>query len=237
MKVLKSTQKGTNSLTERVYRELRSAIITGKIDGGTRLVESTLAAEMKVSRTPVREALHTLSLEGLLYSIPRAGYIVEEMSDYDIQDLFTTRMTIEQIAACQAMRKISSEELKRLELNIQRTHEVIESGLTEKMTDLDVEFHGVIYKATRSRAMFQICQTLSDHTLKYRMALIHLPEMSQKTIDGHRKIYEAIVSGESSKVNDAIEYHLHLAQEDIMALLESRRQRAFTSAEPGVHIP
>lgn len=237
MQVLKTTQKETNSLTERVYRELRSAIITGKIVGGTRLVESTLAAEMKVSRTPIREAMNTLSLEGLLYSIPRAGYIVEEMSDYDIQDLFNTRLTIEQIAACQAMEKISQDELERLGMNIQNTAKVIESGLTEKMTDLDVEFHGIIYKATRSRAMFQICQTLSDHTLKYRMSLIHLPEMSQKTIDGHRKIYDAILSGVPSKVYEAIQFHLHLAKEDIMNLLETRRQEAMISTESSIHIP
>ena len=234
MKVLKTIQKETNSLTERVYRELRSAIITGKIGGGTRLVESSLAADMKVSRTPVREALHTLSLEGLLYSIPRAGYIVEEMSDYDVQDLFTTRMTIEQIAACQAMERISAEELKQLDLNIQQTDAVLASGLTAKMADLDMEFHGIIYKAARSRALFQICQTLSDHTLKYRMALIHLPEMSLKARDGHHRIYEAILSGISSQVRDAIQSHLQLAQEDIMDLLERRRHEALISTATSI---
>jgi DNA-binding GntR family transcriptional regulator len=231
MKVLKTIKQETNSLTERVYRELRNAVITGRISGGTRLVESALAAEMKVSRTPIREALNALSLEGLLYSIPRAGYIVEEMSDYDVQDLFTTRTTIEKIAACQAMEKISTEELKLLELNIQQTDEVLEAGLTEKMTDLDMAFHTIIYKATRSRALLQICRTLSDYTLKYRMALIHLPEMSQKTRDGHFRIYEAILSGKPSKVNEAIQSHLHLAQEDIMALLERRRQEAFIAID------
>ena len=234
MKVLKTIQKETNSLTERVYRELRSAIITGKIGGGTRLVESSLAADMKVSRTPVREALHTLSLEGLLYSIPRAGYIVEEMSDYDVQDLFTTRMTIEQIAACQAMERITAEELQQLDLNIQQTDAVLASGLTEKMADLDMEFHGIIYRATRSRALFQICQTLSDHTLKYRMALIHLPEISLKTRDGHHRIYAAILSGIASQVNDAIQSHLQLAQEDIMELLERRRQEALISTATSI---
>ncbi len=154
---------------------------------------------MQVSRTPIREALHKLALEGLLYSIPRAGYIVEEMSDYDIQDLFTTRMNIEQIAARLAMEKISEEELKQLALNIKKTDAVLESGLTEKMADLDMAFHGIIYKATRSKTLYQICQTLSDHTLKYRIALIHLPEIAQKTRDGHSKIYEAILSKEPSR--------------------------------------
>ena len=58
MKVLKTTKKNSESLTQRVYEDLRMAVITGKVTGGTRLVESTLAADMQVSRTPIREALH-----------------------------------------------------------------------------------------------------------------------------------------------------------------------------------
>ena len=233
MKVLKTTKQDSNSLTQRVYKDLRTAILTGKIAGGTRLVESALAAEMQVSRTPIREALHKLALEGLLYSIPRAGYIVEEMSDYDIQDLFTTRMNIEQIAARLAMEKISEEELRQLALNIKKTDAVLESGLTEKMADLDMAFHGIIYKATRSKTLYQICQTLSDHTLKYRIALIHLPEIAQKTRDGHSKIYEAILSKEPSRVDEAIQSHLQLAKGDIKELLERKRHEDFISQNPG----
>ena len=233
MKVLKTTKQDSNSLTQRVYKDLRTAILTGKIAGGTRLVESALAADMQVSRTPIREALHKLALEGLLYSIPRAGYIVEEMSDYDIQDLFTTRMNIEQIAARLAMEKISEEELKQLALNIKKTDAVLESGLTEKMADLDMAFHGIIYKATRSKTLYQICQTLSDHTLKYRIALIHLPEIAQKTRDGHSKIYEAILSKEPSQVDEAIQSHLRLAKRDIKELLERKRHEDFISQNPG----
>ena len=233
MQVLKTTKQDSDSLTQRVYKDLRTAIITGNIAGGTRLVESTLATDMQVSRTPVREALHKLALEGLLYSIPRAGYIVEEMSDYDIQDLFTTRMTIEQIAARLAMEQITKDELKRLALNIKKTDEVLESGSTEKMADLDMAFHGVIYQATRSKTLYQICQTLSDHTLKYRIALIHLPEMAQKTRDGHYKIYEAILAKEPSQVDEAIQLHLQLAKKDIKELLERKRQEDFISQNQG----
>jgi DNA-binding GntR family transcriptional regulator len=233
MKVLKTTKQDSDTLTQRVYKDLRTAIITGRVAGGTRLVESSLAAEMQVSRTPVREALHKLTLEGLLYSIPRAGYIVEEMSDYDIQDLFTTRMTIEQIAARLAMEKITREELESLARNLEKTDEALESGLTEKMADLDMAFHGLIYKATRSKTLYQICQTLSDHTLKYRIALIHLPEIARKTRDGHYKIYEAILSKEPSAVNEAIQLHLQLAKKDIQDLLERKRHEEFISGHPG----
>jgi DNA-binding GntR family transcriptional regulator len=231
MKVLKTTKNNAPSLTARVYNDLRTDILTGRIKGGTRLVESNLAADMQVSRTPIREALHKLALEGLLYSIPRAGYIVEEMSDSDIQDLFATRIAIEQIAARLAVEKILENEIKRLEDNLNRTDEVLGMGRTDQMTDLDMEFHGIIYRATRSKTLFQICQTLSEHTLRYRMALIHIPEIAQKTRDGHYKIFEAILSKDASEVENTLKAHLELAQKDIMALLEHKRQDAFMSQD------
>jgi DNA-binding GntR family transcriptional regulator len=176
MNIFKPTKDKDNSLTERVYRDLRHGIVTGTIRGGTRLIETTLASQMDVSRTPVREALHKLALEGFLYSIPRAGYIVEETSDTDIKDLFTTRTAIEQIAVKWAIEKISVEELHRLEKNLQKTDEVIKTGETESMMDLDAEFHEIIYRAARSKSLYRISQTLSDHTLRFRLACIHIPE-------------------------------------------------------------
>jgi DNA-binding GntR family transcriptional regulator len=131
------------------------------------------------------------------------------------------------------MEKITPAELEELARNLEKTDEVLESGLTEKMAELDMAFHGLIYKATRSKTLYQICQTLSDHTLKYRIALIHLPDIARKTRDGHYKIYEAILSKEPSAVNEAIQLHLQLAKKDIQDLLERRRHEEFISGHPG----
>jgi DNA-binding GntR family transcriptional regulator len=161
------------------------AILMGKISPGTRLVESTLGAEMGVSRTPIREALHKLNLEQLVYSIPRVGYIVNDISEYDIEDLFVTRAAIEQLAASWAIEKINAEELKRLEKNLKKTDQVLQEGSTRKMIDLDTEFHEIICKASRSKRIYQISQMLREHMLKFRMACLHLPEIAKKARDGH----------------------------------------------------
>lgn len=229
MNIIRSPFKKSMSLTEQVYQDLRSAIITGKISGGTRMVASAIASEMDVSRTPVREALQRLAMEGFLFSIPRAGYIVEEMSDHDIRDLFTTRMAIEQLAARWAVDKITPEELERLEENLKMSQEVLISGLTQKMTELDTEFHGIIYKASRSKTLYRICQTLSDHTLKFRIALIHIPEMARRTKEDHQRIYRALASRDPEELNASIEAHLVQAKENITALLERFRQEAFVT--------
>lgn len=231
MKILKTTKKTAESLTARVYRDLRQAILTGKISGGTRLVESTLAAEMKVSRTPIREALHQLASEGLLYSIPRVGYMVEEMSERDVVDLYTTRIAIEQIATEWAINNITPNELESMRMNLQMTNEAISNGLVEKLTELDKEFHGIIYKACRNKTLYQICRTISDHSLRFRMALIQFPGMAEKTKTGHHKIYEAILAKDPVKAAAEIETHLQKAQDDIVDLLERMRHESIWNQE------
>ncbi len=234
MKVIRATQdRNLNTLTERVYKQLRTAIITGNIEGGSRLVESALAEELKVSRTPVREALHRLAVEGFFYSIPMSGYIFNEMSDYDIVDLFTTRLAIEKLAAGLAMDRITPVELEQMELNLKVTEEKIKQGHTEDLTELDIEFHGIIYKASRSKSLFQICQSLSDHSLKYRIALIHIPEFAEKTRKGHHEIFKAFIEKDKQKMERALHRHLELAKEDILKMLEQTRHEIFFSKTLG----
>lgn len=229
MQILKSLKNQKGSLTERVYQELRHGIVTGVIRGGSRLVETTLASQMKVSRTPVREALHKLALEGFLYSIPRAGYIVEETSETDIKDLFTTRMAIEQIAVKWAIEKISDEELKRLEMNLRRTDEAVDTGATESMMDLDAEFHQIIYRAARSKTLYHISQTLSDHTLRFRLACIHVPEIAARARRGHMEIFKALRDRDANLAEQAIKDHLDTVINDVLNHLEKIRQDAFVA--------
>lgn len=222
------------SLTDWAYRELRQGIITGSIPGGSRLVEAALASQMKVSRTPVREALHKLALEGLLYSIPRAGYIVEELSDHDIEDMLNTRMAIEQIAIRWAIAKITPEEIQRLEANLQKTDDDIQSGSFEAMMDRDAEFHQIINKAARSKTLFRISQMLNDHTLKFRKACIHIPEIAVRARDGHLEIFKAIQSKDSIRAERAVQVHLEIVQKDILDYLQQVRQDSFVTGETGL---
>lgn len=233
MDLLKGARPSRDSITDQTYNDLRRAIITGKIAPGTRLVESTLAEEMGVSRTPIREALRQLSIEGLLYIIPRAGYVVEELTERDIQDLFETRAAIEQVAAKAAVMRITDKEMARLEENLRQSKQAIESGATEKMIDLDTEFHNIIYKAARSKYLYRICQNLSDHTLKFRIAAIHIPEIAKRASEDHSKIYKALKSKDPQKVEDATASHLKVVKKDVLLTLEKMREETFMTSDTG----
>lgn len=224
LKPFSSKKANSNSLREQVYNDLRMAILTGRIGPGTRLVESALAEEMGVSRTPIREALHKLDLEELVRSIPRVGYIVNDMTEYEIEDLFSTRTAIEQLAARWAIEKITPEELERLEENLKKADRILKEGLTKKMIDLDTEFHEVICKASRSKRLYQISQMLRDHMLKFRIACLHILEIAERARDGHFEILKAIKSKDPQKTDDSILQHMLETKKDILNYMKRLRE-------------
>ncbi len=211
------------SKTEWVYADLRRKIIVGEIPSGAQLFENPLAAQMQVSRTPIREALQKLAAEGLVQAIPRAGYLVESLSEADIRDLYATRTAIEQVSAKWALNRITPREIELLELNLEETDSIIATGKTQRMIDLDREFHLTICQAARSKKLYQISQLLSDHTLKFRIACIHFPDVAIRAAAGHRSILEAIRSGDPNLVGEAVEVHLETATADILDYIERAR--------------
>lgn len=215
----------SNFLRKQVYSDLRMAILTGKIAPGTRLVESALAEEMGVSRTPIREALHKLDLEELVHSIPRVGYMVNDMTEYEIEDLFSTRIAIEQLAARWALEKITPEEIERIENNLKKADRILKNGMTRKMIDLDTEFHEIICKASRSKRLYQISQMLREHMLKFRIACLHLPEIAKRARDGHFEILKAIKSKDPRKTDDSILQHMLITKKDILDYMRIVREK------------
>jgi DNA-binding GntR family transcriptional regulator len=220
MKISKPTDPDSESYASRIYRDLRREIISGNIKGGQRMVESSLAKNMNVSRTPIREALHQLASEGLLYSIPRVGYVVEEMSERDVVDLYDARIAIEGIAIEWATKKIARDELESMRMNLQMTGKAIAHGPTKEVVELDSEFHGIIYRATRNRTLSKICRNMGELSLRFKLALIQYPGIAQTTKDGHQLIFEAMLAGDATKAKREIKAHLKKAKEDIALLLE-----------------
>ncbi|NOX33787.1 MAG: GntR family transcriptional regulator [Deltaproteobacteria bacterium] len=217
----------TESLKTKVYKSLRFDIVSGKLPGGTRITETAVAKSLNVSRTPVREALQKLAQEKLITAIPKAGYMVEDMSDNEIQDLFTTRMEIEQLAIQKAIENITVEELKSLDDNLEQIKAAIKSGEDFKITELDIAFHTIIYKAARSRSLFRVCKNLSDLTIKYRHALNLAPNLWNELLQQHIKIYQALISKDREKATQAIEAYARQSKSTLAGVMKKLRSDTF----------
>jgi DNA-binding GntR family transcriptional regulator len=177
---------------------------------------------MKSSRTPVREALQMIATEGLIYAIPRAGYIVGEMSEADLTEIFEARTGIEQAAAKLAMERITLEEIQRIERNIRQSQKCIEKGQCERMIEFDKAFHDYLCGASRNNRLIQFSQILRDHLLKYRMIALRVPYMAKDAVSEHVQIFEAFRAKDLEALERTIYVHLEHSKEFILICLRDR---------------
>ena len=164
------TLENYKPLREIVFETLRGAIIDGTLKPGERLMEVQLAEDMGVSRTPVREAIRKLELEGLVLMIPRKGAYVSGISSKDIADVFEVRAALESLAAGLAAERITEQELEDLNRFMVEVTINAEIGDLEKVIKSDTDFHDQIYRASRNSRLVQIINNLRDRIQRFRSA-------------------------------------------------------------------
>jgi DNA-binding GntR family transcriptional regulator len=177
-------------LREIVFESLREAIISGVLEPGERLMEIQLAEEMGVSRTPVREAIRKLELEGFVVMIPRKGAYVAGVSHKDVADVFEIRSALEGLAAGLAAERITEEEIEQMErLLLYRQGEAI---TLDDIVEADTGFHALVYKASRNDRLIQILENLRENIQRFRATSLAVPGRLKDAIDEHRGIVEAL---------------------------------------------
>ncbi len=203
------------SIREKVYEYIRNRILSGKITPSTRMVETQLANEIGTSRTPVREALHVLEMEGLLEAIPRVGYQVKELKWEDVEEICEIRAVNEILACRWAMQRISPDDLKSIEDNLTLAEAEIKEGHPETFVERDAEFHELLVKASGSERLLELCSMLRRHMLRYRVESLYLSETALRAITGHRRILNCLKEKNEEDFEAAIREHLEQSKQDI----------------------
>lgn len=196
------------SLRERVFRRIRESIIMGQYQPGDVLRETAIAKELSVSRTPVREAIRQLELEGLVHSIPNKETVVTGITDVDVQDIFMIRSRLEGVAARRAAERITEEELKEMKEALELTEFYATRQDIEHMGELDHLFHEIIYKAAKSKIMKQVLSDFHSYVQKTRMASMATPGRVKGLIAEHTAIYEAIKAKNGKQAEALMNLHI-----------------------------
>ncbi|OGP69768.1 MAG: hypothetical protein A2169_03180 [Deltaproteobacteria bacterium RBG_13_47_9] len=190
--------------------------MSGEIPPHHHLIENKIANEIGTSRTPVREALHSLELEGLIESIPRVGYVVKSINEAEVEEICEIRAAIEGVAARWAMEKAPQKLIEELRKNISVSEEKAVHGDPRTFIDLDAQFHEIIAGLSGSKRLQELAQTLRRHMLRYRIQSIYLMDNVLRAIQGHQGILEAIEKGDLEEVSRAIKCHLEQSKKDIL---------------------
>ncbi len=198
---------------EMVFESLREAIILGKLRPGERLMEIQLAEEMGVSRTPVREAIRKLELEGFVVMVPRKGAYVAGVSIKDIVDVFEVRAALEGLAAGLAAERITDEEMDQLEEAIVKL-----SGEEDVLTVVkgDSMFHELIYKASRNHRLTQIITHLQEQINRFRLTSLSVPGRLKIAVGEHKKIIEAICDRNVNLAHSLASEHMENAEQNLL---------------------
>lgn len=196
-------------LREVVFNTLRNAIIQGEFQPGERLMEITIANKLGVSRTPVREAIRMLELEGLVVMLPRRGAQVAHITVKDLKDALEVRMAIEALAvrlACERIDEAGKEEVKE---TCMKFKEAINTKLVPAIVEGDEAFHNSIYKASKNQKLIGLAQNLREQVYRYRVEYVKDFSYHDKLIAEHDQITLAILKGDADSAEKVMKEHIY----------------------------
>ena len=207
-------------LRELVLDAIREAIINGTLKPRERLMEIQMAEELGVSRTPIREALRKLELEGFIVMVPRKGAYVADVSFKDIADVFEIRAALEALAAGLAAERITDEELEEMERLVVEKTEAITNHDMDRLVEVDTSFHEAIYKASRNERLTSIINNLREQIQRYRTTSLAYPGRMKRSLEEHRGIVEAIQSRDTQLAQQAAREHIDNAENSMIEAIK-----------------
>lgn len=203
-------------LRELVCENIRQAIVDGTFSPGERLMEIQLADEMGVSRTPVREAIRKLELEGLVVMIPRRGTYVADISIKDITEIYEVRISLDVLAAGLAAERITDEELSQLNRLLVEMGKHVASMNMDKIVEIDTEFHNILYTAARNERLTTIIINLREQLTGIRGRSMSAPGRLIETMDEHRTLVECVAARNVEAAQSAARVHLENAENTLI---------------------
>lgn len=203
-------------LRDIVFKTLREAIITGDLQPGERLMEIKLANELGVSRTPVREAIRKLELEGLVIMTARKGAEVAPINEKDLREVLEIRKSLESLACELACRNVKEADVRSLRQINREIEEAVEAEDIERITKKDVEFHEAINLITDNRRLIQMLHQLKEHIFRYRFEYIKEMKNKRTIVDEHNRIIDSIAARDQERASREIGLHIEIQEKYIL---------------------
>lgn len=195
-------------LRDVVFNTLRQAILKGELAPGERLMEIQLAERLGVSRTPIREAIRKLELEGLVLMIPRKGAEVAKISEKSLRDVLEVRRSLEELAIELACQRMAEDEVKLLEEAQLAFREAVNKGDAMAIAESDERYHDIIYYGTGNARLVQILNNLREQMYRYRLEYIKDADKRQVLLVEHEKILRAVKGRHAAEAKEAMREHI-----------------------------
>ncbi len=209
-------------LRDVVFKTLRQAILKGDMEPGERLMEITLANKLGVSRTPIREAIRKLELEGLVHMVPRKGAIVASISEKDMKDVLEVRVTLEELAVKLAIQNMEEPDIDQLRRAAKKFESAVIARDIVDIVEADVMFHDVIYNRTNNGRLIQIINNLREQMYRYRLEYVKDARTHSILISEHQDIIKALEKRDVDEAKNAVRQHIVNQEKGIVRAIKDR---------------
>ena len=195
-------------LRDVVFNTLRKAILRGELKPGERLMEIQLANKLGVSRTPIREAIRKLELEGLVLMIPRKGAEVAQITEKNMQDVLEVRKALEELSVQLACERITPEQVEEMKMAAEDFRKVLKSVDVTKIAEADVKFHDIIFAATNNQRLITLLNNLREQMYRFRVEYLKQKECYPQLLEEHDKLIALISGGEVEEACELMGCHI-----------------------------
>jgi DNA-binding GntR family transcriptional regulator len=207
-------------LRDVVFNTLRQEILTGKLKPGERLMEIHLANKLGVSRTPIREAIRKLELEGLVIMIPRRGAEVAQITLKSLEDVMEVRRALDVLAIELACDRMTDEDIEKLHEACASFDVAVTSKDTRQIAEADVDFHDIIVLSTNNSRLIQLVNNLSEQMYRYRFEYLKDDTTHETLKQEHLEMYQSIVRKDKVTAAKAVRQHIDNQEKAIIKQLK-----------------
>lgn len=212
-------------LRDVVFNTLRQAILRGELEPGERLMEIALAQKLGVSRTPIREAIRKLELEGLVVMVPRKGAEVADITEKDLRDVLEVRTALEALSIELAIKNMTEEDFEALRMANEDFRALSDGNELIKLAEADVAFHEIIYIATNNNRLIQIINNLREQMYRYRLEYIKDASARPRLIEEHQEIIDAMLAKDVERAKKAITRHVENQEENVLQTIAKKMNK------------
>lgn len=192
-----------------VYESIRKTLIEHKVPVGERFIEKEYSDRLNISRTPVRESLKQLEVEGLVKYVPRLGVVVNRITREDVIEIYKIRSSLELLVATEAMKYITQSDVDRITKLLDDTQkESLENNIDE-VVRLFSEFNSQLYNLSKMKILPNMISNLNNYLHRFRTISIEDPIRREKAILEHRQIIKSIVERDRDLSEMIIKKHLY----------------------------
>lgn len=215
----------TLKISEEIAETLRDEIIAGIYKPKQRLIEEELSEKFFVSRTPIREALKQLEAAGLVTIEPYKGAFISDVDLEEIRNIYELRCVLEAFVTAQSVEHINPETVAQLRGCLERMNMCIDTSDTVGFAAENTSFHAILFERCPNKVAVQFVQKLLDRTAAFRALSWRTVSGMKKSMEGHQRIFEALVAGDAEAAQKHAAQHIRLYMKEELIPLTQKKGR------------